>query len=71
MQKTSTRLRRSIGLYLWHPEDASPKLVEGADDLEEAAAIAAAFNMAEQENPTGGRLFIEVHQKCTKAFKIG
>lgn len=68
MQKITRRMRRPIGLYLWR-SGSDPECVEEADDIEEAAAIAEAFNEAEQQNPTGGRLFIEVHQKCTKKLK--
>lgn len=68
MKKMTGLMRRPIGLYLWRP-GTDPQCVEEADDIEEAAAIAEAFNVAEGVKPTGGRLFIEVHQKCTKKLK--
>lgn len=68
MKRITERTRRPIGLYLWR-RGSDPQYVDEADDIEEAAAIAEAFNQAELGAPTGGRLFIEVHQKCTKSLK--
>lgn len=68
MKKITGRARRPIGLYLWC-QGFDPEFVDDADDIEEAAAIAHAFNEAERTSPTGGRLFIEVHQKCTETLR--
>lgn len=57
--------RVKVGLYLIL-DGVPPELVCEADDMSDAAAIVHAFNEQEAEDPTGGRLLIEL---CTKSAR--